>query len=53
MGGRGPPALVEEDVSGLGDHGLLVGLRDAGVVEVVPVPVHLVLPVRGVWGRGG
>ena len=44
------PPLVEEDVGRLGDHRLLVGLRHAGVVEIIPVPVELVLPVCRVWG---
>ena len=39
------PSLVEEDIGGLGADRLLVGLGDRRVVEVIPVTVHLVLPV--------
>ena len=42
------PSLVEEDIGGLGADRLLVGLGHRGVVEVIPVTVHLVLPVGGV-----
>ena len=43
------PSLVEEYVGGLRYDGALLGLRDAAVVEVVPLRVQPVLTVRSVY----
>ena len=43
------PSLIEEYVGRLGVDRLLVGLRDAAVVKVVPVAIILVDGIRGVY----